>query len=300
MRVHARPLAGLGDADQVEHLDGPLERLLLRQSVVDPAHLGDLTTDGVHRVEGRERVLEDHRDLAAPQDRCSSARHRAGCSALPHRSSPPSIRTVGSRPMMVIAVTDLPEPDSPTIENTSPRWMSKETPSTARTTPVVGGEARLEVADRQQRLAGVESGVSTHHPSSELRVEGVTEAVADEHEGRARSARSRGRGRTSGAERWPGRPCPATPSAPTPGSGSCGPTPRNDSAASARIATTDDDGAVHDDRLEGVGQDVAEHDPHPREPERLGRLDVLELLERQEGRPHDAGDARASRSGRAR
>ena len=34
-----------------------------------------------------------------------------------------------------MAVTDLPEPDSPTIANTSPRLTSNDTPSTAWTTP---------------------------------------------------------------------------------------------------------------------------------------------------------------------
>ena len=34
-----------------------------------------------------------------------------------------------------MAVTDLPEPDSPTIASTSPRLMSNDTPSTAWTKP---------------------------------------------------------------------------------------------------------------------------------------------------------------------
>ena len=46
---------------------------------------------------------------------------------------PTGTLTVGISPRIVIAVTDLPEPDSPTMENTSPRWMSNDTPSTART-----------------------------------------------------------------------------------------------------------------------------------------------------------------------
>jgi hypothetical protein len=37
--------------------------------------------------------------------------------------------------MMESAVTDLPEPDSPTIATTSPRFTLKLTPSTARTVP---------------------------------------------------------------------------------------------------------------------------------------------------------------------
>ena len=65
VRVHLGPLAGLGDADQVEHLDRPLEGVLLVEPLVDPRHLADLAADGVHRVQGGERVLEDHGDLAA-------------------------------------------------------------------------------------------------------------------------------------------------------------------------------------------------------------------------------------------
>ena len=62
-------------------------------------------------------------------------------SLQPRRSRPfqkmpsASIRASGSSPRMLMAVTDLPEPDSPTTAKTSPRWTSKDTPSTARTSP---------------------------------------------------------------------------------------------------------------------------------------------------------------------
>ena len=62
-------------------------------------------------------------------------------------------------PRIVIAVTDLPEPDSPTMANTSPRWTSKDTPSTAGTYAVVGGELGVEVADREEHLAVCLGGV---------------------------------------------------------------------------------------------------------------------------------------------
>ena len=39
------------------------------------------------------------------------------------------------RPISVIDVTDLPEPDSPTIATTSPGATVNDTPSTAATTP---------------------------------------------------------------------------------------------------------------------------------------------------------------------
>ena len=49
----------------------------------------------------------------------------------------PSKRALGERvsPISVIAVTDLPEPDSPTTASTSPAARSNDTPSTACTTP---------------------------------------------------------------------------------------------------------------------------------------------------------------------
>src|SRR3546814_987701 len=65
VRVHADALAGLRDADEVEHLGSPRQRLLLVEALVDPRHLPDLPTDGVHGAQRGERVLEDHGDLAA-------------------------------------------------------------------------------------------------------------------------------------------------------------------------------------------------------------------------------------------
>ena len=49
----------------------------------------------------------------------------------------PEIWALGPRvrPIRVIAVTDLPQPDSPTTASTSPGLTSNETPSTAWTIP---------------------------------------------------------------------------------------------------------------------------------------------------------------------
>ena len=46
-------------------------------------------------------------------------------------------RRRGSRPMMASDVTDLPDPDSPTMPSTSPAATSKLTPRTACTTDAV-------------------------------------------------------------------------------------------------------------------------------------------------------------------
>ncbi len=64
----------------------------------------------------------------------------------------PSKRALGERvsPISVIAVTDLPEPDSPTTASTSPAARSNETPSTACTTPSsVAKETRRSVHAEQ-------------------------------------------------------------------------------------------------------------------------------------------------------
>ncbi len=58
--------AGLGDADEVEHLDGALLGHRHRDLVVSANGLGELVADGVHRVQRRHRILEDHGDALAP------------------------------------------------------------------------------------------------------------------------------------------------------------------------------------------------------------------------------------------
>ncbi len=67
VRVAVDPLAGLGDAHPVQQLDrAPAGRLLV-DVVVDAVRLHDLVAHREEGVQRRERVLEDHGDLAAPQ-----------------------------------------------------------------------------------------------------------------------------------------------------------------------------------------------------------------------------------------
>jgi hypothetical protein len=65
VRIQTRSLVWFGNADQIQHLDRPRVRGVLREPFVDPGHLADLTPHPMHRVERGERILEDHRDLAA-------------------------------------------------------------------------------------------------------------------------------------------------------------------------------------------------------------------------------------------
>ncbi len=55
---------------------------------------------------------------------------------------------------MDMAVTVLPQPDSPTSPRVSPRARSKLTPATARTVPALGGKIDREIAHLQQRGGG--------------------------------------------------------------------------------------------------------------------------------------------------
>ena len=61
------------------------------------------------------------------------------CSAVPalfdRITAPRVVAVSGSSPRMVLAVTVLPLPDSPTIASTSPRSTDSETSSTAFTAP---------------------------------------------------------------------------------------------------------------------------------------------------------------------
>ncbi len=74
--------------------------------------------------------------ISAPRTRCSSA-SEAPMSSVPLYVAVPPKRAFGERvsPSSVIAVTDLPQPDSPTTARISPARRSNDTPSTACTTP---------------------------------------------------------------------------------------------------------------------------------------------------------------------
>ena len=66
VRVFVDALAGRGDADPVQHLDGALHVRCGRLIALVQLHrLRDLLADGVDRVQGGHRLLEDHRDLVA-------------------------------------------------------------------------------------------------------------------------------------------------------------------------------------------------------------------------------------------
>ncbi len=230
VRVHRRPLAGLGDADEVEHLDGPLEgRAALERPrgsrAISPIWRPTVCT-GFSAVSGSWKIMA----ISPPRTwRRSLLGDREQVVALPEDLAPVRPPGSGCRPRMAIAVTDLPEPDSPTMANTSPRWTSNETPSTACTTP-----SSVSKHGARGRATGAAS-VGRVEASLELRVQCVAQAVADEDEGEDGEEDGAAREEQQVRGRLADGPCPVRPSGPTPASGPAGPTPRNDSAASARI-----------------------------------------------------------------
>ncbi len=75
-------------------------------------------------------------DILLPRSR-SISRSEAVSSSLPSSRISPSIlvRNGSCRPRIVRLVTDLPDPDSPTMPSVLPLARSKESPSTALTMP---------------------------------------------------------------------------------------------------------------------------------------------------------------------
>ena len=134
-----------------------------------------------HRVERGHRLLEDHRHAVAAQRAQLGAaiwsagpRPRAGCA----RRSATSWRG-GSRPMTACAVTDLPEPDSPTRQTISPAPTANETSSTALARSRAGAAAHRQALDVEDGLA-----VSHRHIAPrQLRIERVAQAVAQHVDG---------------------------------------------------------------------------------------------------------------------
>ena len=207
VRVHPGPLAGLGNADEVEQLDRPLEGLLLADALVDAGHLADLLADCVHRVERGEGVLEDHGDLLAPHVATLVLGQREQVTALPQD----------------LALGDIERRLQPEDRHSSHRLararLAHDREHLARAdverhaidrlhTPVVGVEAGPQVTQRQQDL------LARRHRSPRRCVDHVGHRSTSawgrgRHAGRrprtrtpARSGRWPPQGRTAGAAHW--------------------------------------------------------------------------------------------------
>ncbi len=154
MRVVLEALSGPRDADGAEQLDRALLGLLLGHLLVHADRLHDLVADAVHRMEARERILEDHRDLLAPELPQLVARQPDEILPFEERSPPrPGAILRLTSPRMARFVTLFPEPDSPTMPKVSPRLDREREPVDGVNDAVRRRELDRQVLDLEQRLA---------------------------------------------------------------------------------------------------------------------------------------------------
>ena len=127
---------GGGNMNRLQHFDGAVERVPAVKPLMQAHGLGDLVADGIDRIKGGHRLLEDHGDVLAAD--------------LPHpflaglqqvlplsRTAPAPIRPggTGTRRMIDSAVMLLPHPDSPTMPRVRPGWRDSATPSSTLAVP---------------------------------------------------------------------------------------------------------------------------------------------------------------------
>ncbi len=128
---------------------------------MDAQRLADLGADAVDRRQRTHRLLEDHGDLLAAHAadvlaaRIELGEIGRGAVGAVSTIEPPSMRPGRSTICRIErAVTDLPEPDSPTTQSVLPRCSSKETPSTALNEARARREIGLEILDLEDRVVG--------------------------------------------------------------------------------------------------------------------------------------------------
>ena len=106
---------------------------LARPALVGADRLDDLPADGVLGVQARQRILEHHGDPRAADALHRRRRQRQQVGVVEPRR--PATRAPRTSCRTACAVTDLPEPVSPTMPTVSPAATSNETPRTAWTSP---------------------------------------------------------------------------------------------------------------------------------------------------------------------
>ncbi len=178
-----RAARGSGIPTSVEQLDRAVARGGLRDAlrwarIASASWIADL----VERMQRRQRVLEDHRDVVAADRaqlaiRAARTRSRPSNMIRPRRWRP----VLRVSPIVVSDETVLPEPDSPTIPSVCPVPTSYEIPSTACTTPSSVVNSTRRSAPRAARRWAL---TSTALADRE-RVGDVDDQVGDDDEERA-------------------------------------------------------------------------------------------------------------------
>ena len=193
VRVVACARLRVRDADVVEQLDRARPGALLADVGVRGHGLGDLGADAVHRVEARERVLEDHRDVLAadlPQLVRRQAQQVAAHEVDLARDHG-ALRL--SSPMIARFETLLPEPDSPTTPSVSPRESVNETSRDGLDDAVGGREADRQARDVEQLTVVRRRCSRVADARVDERVEDVDDQVRERDGDGAERARRRAR-----------------------------------------------------------------------------------------------------------
>ena len=174
MRILTRALRRRGNADDRQHLDRAIPRRASRGARVHARDLGDLISDGEDRIERGHRLLEDHRDAIAANA------SDAGVVELQEILPLELIRLPGSmrpgcwmRRRIESAVTDFPQPDSPTMPSVSPAPIAERHAVDRAGDAGAGVEVGAEIGDGEERRAA-SSGRKL------ARVQRLAQAVRDE------------------------------------------------------------------------------------------------------------------------
>ena len=126
VRIDVDQALGLGQVHGAHDLQHALAPVGLGELGVDLQHLGDLLAHRHDRVQRGHRLLEDHGHARAAQVAQARRGRLQHVLALRARASPAlAASSRGSRPITAWAVTDLPEPDSPTTHTISPAPTEK-------------------------------------------------------------------------------------------------------------------------------------------------------------------------------
>ena len=223
---------GVGDPHRSRATTASWPSPVLGDVLVGADGLGDLPPDGVHGIERGHRVLEDHGDADAPRTEARSFSFARAARRPGTVMEPRTCAFFGSSPMVASAVTDFPDPDSPTMPRTSLGGEGKSIPRTACTTASpVGRQVDLE---SWTSSAGTRLGPIRPAPGSSSGRR-LAEPVADEEDGEDEHHQETHRERQQ-PPFGGGRVLALVIRSPSETSGGWMPSPRNDRVDSSRCS----------------------------------------------------------------
>src|SRR5476649_2129740 len=244
---------------------------------------------GFRAVIGSWKIIDMRVQRSSRRRDSGAVRMFSPCSRI---SPEVGFSALASRPITVKAITDLPEPDSPTRQTISPGLTVKLTFSTAWTRSAPEGRETLRLRTSRTGLlaSDINAPPSSSYFLAHLRIERVTQPIAHDVDGKHGEREEDAGIKDVVREHAEQRAALGHDVAPA----------RNlrwdaDAEEAERRLGQDgsgrDEGTLDDQRRHGVGQDVTEHQDPGRRADRDGALDIGFLAHRQHDRadqPHDA------------